>query len=196
MYTEPSINSSFRGTEIGRYLYSHVIRNKPKLILELGVLNGFSSCCFLQAIREMQHTTRIISVDLFDLYEFKCCPIDTYVSNVSKYYSRSSLHSVIQADVFSINYEYLINLHGTISSNQILTFIDISNDADKLSTLIKKIESPILFEGGTFERDNISWMHDYAKVPINSLRGTGLDYSVVCEEFPGLSFFNPRSCTP
>ncbi len=196
MFIEPSIYSSFRGTAIGNYLYNYVLRMKPKLILELGVLNGYSTSCFLQAIRDLPRITRIVSVDLFDLYEYNSCPLNTYVNNVSTFYSVSSRHSIVQSDVFSLDFRHLINSYGNYSRDQMLTFIDISNDADTLSTLFKKIESPILFEGGTVERDNISWMHDYAKVPINSLRGNGVDYSVVCEEFPGLSFFDSKSCTP
>ena len=190
MFIEPPFESSFKGTNIGNYLYSYVCDKKPKLIIELGVLNGFSTSCFLQAIHDLPHITRIISVDLFNLYEFNRCSIDTYVSNVSKYYSSNSQHSIVQCDVFAINFHELSNLFGPVPYNQILTFIDISNDANSLSTLFKRIKSPILFEGGTLQRDNVPWMLQYEKVPINSLRSNGTHYEIVCDEFPGLSLLN------
>lgn len=193
MFIEPSIVSSFKESSIGKDLYSYVIENKPALILELGVLNGYSTACFLQAIRDLETPTYILSVDLFSLYKYRNCSLSTYSHNVSIYYSPNSFHSIIQADVFSLNFQELLSIFGDIPRSQVLTFIDISNDAQSLARLFNDLNTPVLFEGGTSQRDSVQWMIDYNKIPISSLPQMGFDYHIINPEFPALSYIDLSS---
>lgn len=186
-YVEPIVTSSFRGTPIGKSLYDYVKDARPSLILELGVLNGFSSICFLQAIRDVGAPCRLISVDLFEKYDYNSCSLINYLSNVSPYYSTHSCHSVIQSDALRLNYSNLLSTFPEYSQQSALAFVDLSNDATVLKKVFDSINLNILFEGGTSERDDIEWMKLYDKIPIASLLNTDYNYSIVCKDFPSLS---------
>ena len=64
-----------------------------------------------------------------------------------------------------------------------LIFIDISNDFDNLSSLLARCSVPVIFEGGSVQRDSVSWMINYKKTPINHLREVGFDYQVIDKDF-------------
>ena len=66
MFIEPNIESSYLinnkgkkigepyyNPKIGQTLYDYVVKTKPKVIVEFGVLFGYSTICMAQALRDI-----------------------------------------------------------------------------------------------------------------------------------------------
>ena len=76
--------------------------------------------------------------------------------------------------------------------------LDISNDGKTIENTVEALEDKIrdglviLFEGGSEERDNVVWMKDYNKKPINSIKDK-IKYTVLDERFPSISRINKDS---
>ena len=79
MYVEPKIKSSYyvnnKGSKlgepyfkpnIGKTIYDYVIETKPKVIVEFGVLFGFSTVCMSQALRDLNNGGKIYAFDLWE----------------------------------------------------------------------------------------------------------------------------------
>ena len=49
MYRQPDVYSSYRKNNIGQTLYDIVTKLKPKKIIEIGVLEGYSTISMAQA---------------------------------------------------------------------------------------------------------------------------------------------------
>ena len=79
-----------------------------------------------------------------------------------------------------------------------LMHLDISNDGKTIENTVEALEDKIrdglviLFEGGSEERDNVVWMKDYNKKPINSIKDK-IKYTVLDERFPSISRINKDS---
>ena len=189
MYIQPSFDSSFQLHDLGESLYELTRAFRPRKILEVGALHGYSTHVFIQALRSLGWPDAdLVTVDLFEDYQYKNCSLDRFKSNMTDipFYPSNIHHEIIQCDILEN-----LALFSRLASRVDLIFLDISNDADKLSILLRLSSCPVIFEGGSLERDNISWMQQYGKTPIRMLQTMGLHYGVIDKRFPSLSLFVP-----
>ncbi len=196
MYVEPNIKSSYfinnKGAEhgelyfkpnIGRTIYDYVIKTKPKIIVEFGVLFGFSTVCMAQALRDLNNNGKIYAFDLWEQSD----------------YNHGQTIQIVQDNLDKFNLQQFVNLKqgGDISyisdiEDIDLIHIDINNDGDKLKKLITDIKSiednksDILFEGGIDDRDACWWMKKFDKTPISDIKNQ-FDYVILNKRYPGIS---------
>jgi len=137
---------------------------QPKLIVECGVLDGYS----LLAMAKAAPKATVKGIDLFEDYEHKHGSMDQIYSEA---YDEGIRNIELQhADAFKAHTQF----HQ--ESIDIL-HLDISNDGNKLWDLfdvwqdkVKKEKGIIVFEGGSKERDNVSWMLRYGKMSIRKFK--------------------------
>lgn len=179
-YFNPPIESSYRQNDIGRTLYNLVLMRQPRIIVEFGALYGYSTICMAMALDELGEG-KIISYDLWELYQYKHTSQEVAQANVNEYglqkyvrFKRGDFYSWIN------DHEYFDMIH-----------VDISNTGKTIDQFLgfDPIYSPdkfIVFEGGTEERDNVEWMKKYKMKPIrhSNMRS---QFKVINPLFPGLS---------
>lgn len=196
MYVEPKIKSSYyinnKGSKlgklyfkpnIGKTIYDYVIENKPKVIVEFGVLFGFSTVCMSQALRDLNNGGKIYAFDLWEKSKYNHGQTIELVDDILKEYE---LQDFVKLD-YGGSADSLSNIKDVD-----LIHIDINNDGDRLMNFITdiknkhKVNCDILFEGGIIERDNCWWMNEFKKTPINHLRNN-FDYVILNKNYPGIS---------
>ena len=187
-YQQPDLSSSFRAHDLGQSIYDTVLALSPHNVLEIGALYGYSSHAIVQALSALPWDTTLTTVDLFEDYPFKCCDRASYEHNVQSilHKSPSVSHIVHQFDALR-SFEILSSLSIDVDA----VFIDISNDGEKLLRLLPLFSCPVLFEGGSAERDQIDWMAKYDRPPIRSLAENGFPYTIINADFPSLSLYTP-----
>ncbi len=163
-----SIRSSYKVSNMGKILGLMALANKPRLIVECGILDGYSLYHFAEATKLNSEAKyfdgHVIAYDLFDEYEFDHGnAVD--VHNMLKHYEVADFVTILQGDAYKV--------HENFEDGEIdLLHIDISNDGDtfiKMFDLWNRKISPygrIVFEGGSQERDRVEWMIKYNKKPI------------------------------
>ncbi len=52
MYINPEIESSYRDNNLGKTLYDYVLYEKPEVVIDFGVLDGYSTICLAMACKE------------------------------------------------------------------------------------------------------------------------------------------------
>jgi hypothetical protein len=178
------IESSYSKNGLGIFLYETVLEISPLKIVEFGTLFGYSAICMGLALKTLGNG----SLTCFDLWE--------------DYSYKSSKRSDVQQRIDDLGVSDFVTLEkGNIFegdwSNLNFDFchIDVSNDGEKIYQIHEifkeKIKSgiPVIFEGGTPERDNVEWMTKYKRASICSTRDK-LNYTVINEKFPGISIFS------
>lgn len=180
MFIEPKhIYSSYVDNNIGKSIYDVVITYKPKKIIDFGLLYGYSTICLAQAVKD-NGFGEIIGYDLFEEYPYKASDKSIVEYNL-KYYNLEQYVTLKK-----MNFNDWLNQDEEFD----LIHLDISNDGNTISSLYNKYPtSKIIFEGGTLERDNISWMEKYNRVKIQSIQST-TNYKVINNKFPSLSGIN------
>lgn len=169
--------------QIGQTLYDYVIDTKPRIILEFGVLHGFSTCCMAQALSK-NRLGKIHAYDLWEGEKFNHGQHLPTVQNTLTNYGLDKFVDLKYGDIFTCL--KTVNLHGVD-----IIHIDINNDGDKLLKAVnllkdRKYQGSILFEGGIVERDNCWWMKEFNKKPLNSIKQT-FNYDLLNSNYPGLS---------
>lgn len=165
-----SIRSSYKKNNIGRTFEVMTLGYKPRLIVECGILDGYSLYHFAKATKLNSESEyfkgHVIAYDLFDEYEYNHgSAID--VHNMLKHEGVSEYVLILQGNAYEVHKHYN---DGEVD----LLHIDISNDGntylDMMELWSRKISpfGKIVFEGGSEERDNIAWMKKYNKTPIRS----------------------------
>jgi len=162
------MRSSYIENGYDEVLKSYVLNWRPTTLVELGVLDGFSTLAIAEAVKEMnflyQMTSKLDAYDLFEDYSFK----HGSKEEVEKLATEKGLNdyvNVLKGDAYKVHELY------PDDSVQFL-HVDISNDGDVLRNILtiwepKLIQRAIvLFEGGSDERDNIEWMVKYNKPSI------------------------------
>jgi len=184
MYLEPKhIESSYNSNNIGKTLYDLVVQHKPSKIIDFGILYGYSTVCFAQAVRD-NGIGEIVAYDLFEDYEYKNAVKDIVKHNLD-FYNCSHLVKLKQNDF----YKWLDE-----PTPFDLLHVDISNTGDVLIDIKNKLGkfidngSIVVFEGGGQLRDEISWMEKYDAIKMFPLKDT-LNYKVIREEYPTISVF-------
>lgn len=156
--------SSYEENNYGNVLRALVLGKQPQLVVECGVLEGYSTMFIANALRFNRKSRGISSVffayDLFENYEYRHGDIE----DVAEMLLTNNLDfdcNLHKADAFEIYKDYEDN---TID----FLHFDISNDGDILLKMLdtwgKKIhnEGVIVFEGGSIARDQ-GWIKKYKK---------------------------------
>ena len=166
---------SFFHPEIGYKIYEVVRELRPKVVVEFGVLNGYSTICIAQALRDNGEGL-IYAYDLWEQYRYKHSTQDTVRANLRKF----SLEQYVELRTMDFN--------QWCAKPDVcdLLHLDISNDANTIQQAYQATNCSILFEGGSEERDQCWWMKEFNKTPINSVKEM-TSYEVVASQFPSLS---------
>jgi len=173
-FINPNIASSYRQKEMGRFLYDAVIESNAKTIIDIGILNGYSTVCLALAAKETSGV--VYAYDLFDDYNYTNSNYDVVVSNLKNYsvldyvkLEKKSFDNWIEDDpVFDV-------LH-----------VDISNTGEIVEKLYANFKnvldsgSRIFFEGGSKKRDFQDWMVEYNMKKINDI---SVPFKVLAEDF-------------
>ena len=163
-----NIKSSYAENNYGDVFYYVVKAFKPKTVVELGSLQGYSAIHIVSALKEQSYNSRFVSIDLHDKYIWNHSTKKVLENNLKKN-SLLNLSNVnvelVQADAF----KYV----DKFDDNSVdLLHIDISNNGDMLEKCFNKWHKKlktfgiVMFEGGSDERDYIDWMIRYRKVKI------------------------------
>lgn len=180
MYSSPRhITSSYNINDVGESLYNVVRNLKPKKIIDFGLLYGYSTICLAQAVKD-NGFGEIIGYDLFEDYKYKNARMDVINMNL-KFYGLNSYVTLKPMD-----FDVWLDLKEDFD----LLHLDISNDGETIEKISNSYpHKPILFEGGTPERDEIEWMKKYNKTPIFP-KQTSIPYQIFQNKYPGLSGIN------
>lgn len=184
LISELDIESSYIQNNLGIFLYETVLSFSPQKIVEFGTLFGYSAICMGLALRTIGRGS-LVCFDLWDDYPYKKSKKEEVQQRIKKLGLEDYI-TLEKGDVFSGDWSDL---------DFDFCHVDVSNDGEKISKIYKTFEKkikrgvPIIFEGGTPERDSVHWMKQYNKVPIESVKiNTG--YTVINNKFPGISIFS------
>lgn len=159
------MRSSYTQNEYSVFFTSLSVMTKANLIVELGVLDGYSLLSFARGISK---NGKVIGIDLFEDYQFKHSTVDNVLDKIYDEYLQQKIE-LRKKDAFAA-----VNDFENDSID--ILHVDISNDGTNLSTIFDlwtekvKKDGLILFEGGSEERDNVEWMKKYNKKPINDFK--------------------------
>ena len=173
-YSNPEIESSYRAYDIGQTRYDVVLDQKPKKIIELGVLNGYSTIAMAMALDRLGRGV-IKSYDMWHKYPYRNTTMRGAEENIRSH-ALEKYVELYSADCMALEPEEFDLLH-----------IDLSNTGKIIRELVEKwapFGGRIIFEGGSKARDAVEWMKKYRKEPIN---GCGVEYEVLNYQFPSLS---------
>lgn len=181
------VKSSYNSNVInfGEILQLITWYNKPKLIVEFGILEGFSLMNFLKECKECN----IHSYDIFENFNGNSAKRDI----INKFREHSNV-KIEEGNFFTKIFEYPDNSIDIIH-------IDIANDGSTvefaINNCMKKLSKNgiLIMEGGSKERDNISWMIKYNKIPIKDTlqKYTSLYDIFTIEKFPSMTFIKNKS---
>lgn len=174
-----NIQSSYRQNDFNS-IFKIICENvKPKSVLEIGILDGYSLDSF---VRNTSSETKIVAIDLFDKYEYK----NSNYKFINNSFKKNKNVEILHGDFFCYHKK---------SSNFDIIHIDISNDADiykfSIENYFPKANKLLLLEGGSKERDDVNWMKEYKKPKINKfLNEIKKDYNFqIVDLFPSLTIF-------
>lgn len=175
------VDSSYRKNDLGITLRRIVRMYQPEKIVEFGVYHGYSTIHMAQGLQTYNHG-HIDAYDLWDLYKYNHTTMDIAQQNINAH-GVSDLVTLRQANY----YEWLEN-----PTEFDMLHIDISNNGDIIEQTLTKLApqisegSIIVFEGGTVERDNVEWMLEFNKRPINPLQKK-FSFEIIDVRFPSIS---------
>jgi predicted O-methyltransferase YrrM len=131
----------------------------PKLIVEFGILYGFSLKCFADTC---QKSCQVKAYDIFEEFEGNGA---NYNDIITKFDNYNNIE-IGKLDFYEGYKQFEDNsidiLHIDIANNGDVYKFTIDNYMSKISD-----NGIIILEGGSVERDNISWMIKYNKTKIN-----------------------------
>lgn len=157
------IRSSYKENEYGSVFRALVLAQRPMLVVECGVLDGYSTFHIAHALRFNRKAWNIRSeffaYDLWEEYEYKHGDF-AEVEKMLKDQRLDDFVHLTEGDAF--------NVADVFTDESVdLLHMDISNNGE---TLIQTLEvwgsklsqtGMIVFEGGSEERDNVEWMVKY-----------------------------------
>ena len=154
------MNSSYKNDiTYGDLLEGITYGLNPKLIVEIGILDGYSLKHFIQGSLK---DTIIQAYDIFDDFNGNHADKD-------KLSEEFKCHKNV-----SIGYGDFYKLHETLRDIDIL-HIDIANNGDiyefAINNYLPKLSKNglLVLEGGSVERDNVEWMIKYDKPKIQPI---------------------------
>lgn len=189
------MKSSYVINSYGNLFKSLIEINKPKNILEIGILDGFSTLIIANTLKKQKIKSNFFAYDLFENYEFNSTNL-LKVSSVLKKFNLSNNVKLINEDFYSI---YKKHKKETFD----FVHIDISNDGDVLKFFFDKYDplikqgAIVIFEGGALERDKVDWMLKYNKrslkkeIEKNETINKKYEY-ITLSPYPSLTIFKKR----
>jgi predicted O-methyltransferase YrrM len=159
--------SSYETNNYGAVFRSLILAKEPLMVVECGVLDGYSTSNIAHALRFNRTNKGIVSAfyayDLFDEYEYNHGDYEDVLEKLQNL-DLSSDCTLVKAEAFNVH-----DFHDDKSID--FLHFDISNDGDVLLRMLdtwgKKMhrDGIIAFEGGSKERDE-GWIKKYQKRPI------------------------------
>jgi len=151
---------------------------KPSVIVEFGILNGFSLQAFIDATSEQ---TLIEAYDIFEEFNGNGADFDT-------------IRSRFQQPNVTIKRGDFFKVHGKLEYADII-HVDIANNGDVYEFAIEhylpKIRQGgfLILEGGSIQRDQVEWMVKYNKPKIQPVIQKYMKTYDICTigEFPSLT---------
>lgn len=179
------LQSSYAARRYGALLYALIRVLKPLSAVETGIFRGFSLLSAAAALRD-NGAGHITGYDLFEAYPYRHADRE----QVSRQIVQSGLERWVTIEARDLKdvperWEAVDYLH-----------VDVSNNGGTFRTVFDqwshKVRQIILLEGGSAERDNVAWMHQYQKPAIApalaDLRRAHPDWSfTTLEPFPSLT---------
>lgn len=156
------MRSSYQENNYGNVFRALILAHKPKLVVECGVLDGYSTFYIANALRfnvQRGIKSEFFAYDLWEEYEYKHGDFEEVREMLEKQHLDGFVN-LTEGDAFEV---------AEVFDDNSVDFLhmDISNHGDKLlktldvwSDKISK-DGIIAFEGGSKERDNVEWMVKY-----------------------------------
>jgi hypothetical protein len=143
--------------DYGDVIQSITYVQRPRYIVEIGILEGYS---LQKLIQGSDPTTKIEAYDIFDEFNGNSANFESLQSTFESYPN------------VTINYGDFYKLHETLDNIDLL-HVDIANNRD-VYEFVNKYYVPklsnrgiVILEGGSETRDQVSWMKQYGKPPMN-----------------------------
>lgn len=163
------MRSSYIENNYGNVFKALIMAHLPSLVVECGVLDGYSTFNIAHALRHNRINRGIessfIAYDLWENYEYKH-------GSFKKVATMLRENGLLNHYV-NLHYGKAFDVHSNFQDRTVdFLHMDISNDGLVLEKTIEywgpKISQGgiIVFEGGSTERDKIEWMKKYNKRPI------------------------------
>lgn len=130
---------------------------EPKLIIEFGILEGYSLDKF---VKNTNNNTIIKAYDIFDKFNGNHADFN----NLKRKYEKYKNVEILDGNFYDFD---------KISNNIDIIHIDIANDKNVYDYAIKNYlpklsnNGIMILEGGSKERDEVYWMNKYNKEKIN-----------------------------
>jgi len=160
--------SSYITNDFGTLLKNYVIIWKPVGLVELGVLDGYSTIAIAEGLRDIDRlygvVTKIRAFDLFDDYAYKHGNMEEVQAKIDSA-GLSKYVELAQGDAYKVWEQFE-------DEKVEMLHVDISNTGDTLRDIMQlwhpklRERCIVCFEGGSQERDEIPWMKDFNKPPI------------------------------
>jgi predicted O-methyltransferase YrrM len=151
------MNSSYINSVEYKDIFDTILYlNKPKNILEIGILDGYS----LELFAKYNNETKIKAYDIFEEFNGNHPDKEKLLTYFKDYTN------------VSIDYGNFYELYNTLNSTYDIIHIDIANNGDVYEYAIENYLSKLnnngilLLEGGSKERDRVEWMKKYSKPQI------------------------------
>jgi predicted O-methyltransferase YrrM len=185
------IRSSYKENNYGVILRALVLAHKPKFVIEIGVLDGYSTFYIAHALRFNRNRgiiSQFFAYDLWEEYDYKHGNFQE-VEEMLLMQGLDKFVNLSKGDAFEV-VEVFDN--GTID----FIHMDISNDGDKLIKTLDvwgdklSVDGIIAFEGGTKERDDVQWMKTFEFRPIRDVLASSVMNNWIFQvltPFPGMT---------
>lgn len=166
------MRSSYIQNNYGNVFRALILAHLPRLVVECGVLDGYSTFNIAHALRFNKTVRNIdssfVAYDLWEGYEYKH-------GDFQKVANMLHLQGLLNKYV-NLHYGNAFEVNSNFQDRTVdFLHMDISNDGEVLEKTIDlwgpKISQGgiIAFEGGSIERDEIEWMKEFDKKPIHPM---------------------------
>ena len=180
-----TLPSSYAARGYGSLLYALARVLRPLSAVEIGILHGFSLLTVAAALRD-NAAGHITGYDLFDAYPYRHADR----GQVSRQVTALQLQSWVTIEAGDVH-----DIHQHWDAVDYL-HVDVSNTGDTYRRVFgnwsSRVRQVIVLEGGSHERDKVTWMREYDKPPIapavGELQQVYSDWSfTVLQPFPSMT---------
>ena len=172
--------------------YGHIFQllvglYQPKVIVEFGILGGFSLSNFVMAGDSMKIKPSITAYDIFDKFNGNHANLE-----IHEIFKNNENVKILEGDFFEtyrdIPDQSIDILHIDIANDGLIYKFAVENYMRKLSP-----KGIMILEGGSQERDEVEWMIKYNKPKIqdyleNNLKN-GFNY-IIMNKFPSVTIIS------
>lgn len=186
------MKSSYIINHYGDLIKSLIEINKPKNIIEIGVLDGYSSLIIASTIKKLKLKSKFDSYDLFENYQFNSSRYEDVSCLINKFKLKKNIN------LYNGDFSDIYKNYNTNSID--FAHIDISNNGETVEYFFQKYDkimkegSIIIFEGGSIFRDKVEWMKKYKKkklnkaISSNNIINKKYDY-IILDKYPSMTIF-------